>query len=126
MREGSTEVCRLNIPNITITDFDIDSLGRMVYFCGKDWMLNTNVIGKFSMAIFCDQGINYIYKYPITLKNNTACLKKIDFYPSYTGKRLSLIANDDNTNAKYGVDGFALVFPPSYYVNFNIDSNTYR
>ncbi len=119
--------------NVTITDFDYDTIEDMIYFCGVMNSLNSqgyyqNIVGKISIgALFSSINNISVDIFTITL-NTSAYLKKIDFYrtPSTQTKKLSLIANDiDSYNNTLITNNYMLGFFPSYYISFNVDSITY-
>ena len=126
--------CRY-LNNVTITDFDYDSIENMVYFCG---VMNTtltsqgyyqNIVGKVPLdSLFSSTPNISVDIFTIEL-NTSAYLQKIDFYrtPSTLTKKLSLIANDkDSQSNTIGTNNYMLGFFPAYYISFNIDSITYR
>lgn len=132
--EGSNYVFGRLIIGYTITDFDYDAKDDMIYFCGVENNLNgyhKNIIGR---VRFFDLFYSTSYTVPIdifyiTVNNPKAYLQKIDFFRSNVNNapRLSLIANDeDSQNNTVGTNNYMLGFFSSYYIWYDIASNTYQ
>ncbi len=133
-REDTTYIHCKYLNNVTITDFDYDSIENMIYFCG---VMNSpltsqgyyqNIVGKLPLSVLYSSTTNIPIDIFTIALNTPAYLKKVDFYrtPSNQTKKLSLIANDkDNQTNTVGSNNYMTGFAPSYYISFNIDSITY-